>query len=260
MERHSFVRDGLTLSYLDSGGRAPLIVALHALWMESGSYEGVAARLSPEWRVVSLDQRGHGHSDHAHDYSMNAFVGDVAALLDHLGAAEPVILMGNSMGAMVSFQFAARFPERVRALINEEGPAEEDPNLEFVLDWKGRYPTRQALLDKIGERLAWSVEPSLREVDGEWTLAFDPDDIVRISHEIAGNRWSQWLASDCPALVIRGKDSRAVDPAVMERMASERPNTRLAVLEGGHVVHQENEAAFMDAVLRFLAELIEGAE
>jgi hypothetical protein len=55
MKRSCFEHDGLTLSYLDSGGDGPLIVALHAMWMEARTFEGFAQAMR-EWRVVSLDQ------------------------------------------------------------------------------------------------------------------------------------------------------------------------------------------------------------
>ena len=52
MQRFSFEHDGLTLSYLDVGGDRPLIIALHAMWMEARSFEDFATSM-PEWRVVS---------------------------------------------------------------------------------------------------------------------------------------------------------------------------------------------------------------
>lgn len=98
MERRSFTHDGLNLSYLDQGGIGAPIIALHAYWMEAGTYADLAEALAPEWRVVALDLRGHGHSDHSADLSWDAFIGDLAAFLDHLGVEEPAILMGNSHG------------------------------------------------------------------------------------------------------------------------------------------------------------------
>src|SRR5436190_8809355 len=92
MQRSCFEHDGLTLSYLDTGGDRPLIIALHAMWMEARSFEDFAMAM-PQWRVVSMDQRGHGLSDHSSDYSRAAFIGDIAGLLDHLGAREPVVII-----------------------------------------------------------------------------------------------------------------------------------------------------------------------
>jgi esterase len=254
MRRSGFDHDGLTLSYLDSGGDRPLIIALHAMWMEARSFEEFAASM-PEWRVVSLDQRGHGLSDHSTDYSRAAFVGDIAALLDHLGAREPVVLIGNSVGGTNAFFFAARFPQRVRALVIEEGPPEQHESLAFVLEWRGLYPTSEALEQKIGERLAWSVKPSFRETARGWTLAFDPDELVSMKEVLNGDFWSEWLASTCPALVVRGADSKAVDGQLLASMAARRPSTDMVTLKAGHVTHHDDLAGFVAHVRAFLAKL-----
>jgi hypothetical protein len=55
MKRHQFQRDGLVLSYLDSGGDGRTLVALHAHWMEGSTYAPFAAELAPEWGVIALD-------------------------------------------------------------------------------------------------------------------------------------------------------------------------------------------------------------
>jgi pimeloyl-ACP methyl ester carboxylesterase len=251
MNRSCFEHHGLTLSYLDSGGDGPLIVALHAMWMEARTFEGFA-RAMPEWRVVSLDQRGHGLSDHASDYSRPAFVDDIVALLDHLEASKPVVLIGNSLGGNNAFAYARRHPHRVRAMVIEESPPEAHGSLEFVLEWRGIYPTREQLERKIGERLAWSVEPSFRETAQGWTLAFDPEEVVAMKQVLNGDFWSDWLGTSCPALVVRGTESKAVDGALLETMAKRRPNTQLLSLQAGHVTHHDDAAGFNAAVRNFL--------
>jgi len=170
-----------------------------------------------EWRVVSMDQRGHGFSDHSSDYSRAAFVGDITALLDHLGACEPALLIGNSLGGINAFFFAA--------LVVEESPPEQHEPMTFMLDWRGVYPTSEALEQKIGERLAWSVKPSFRETAHGWTLAFDPEDLVEMKNALNGDFWNERMMSTCPALVVRGTNSKAVDGKVLESMAARRPNT-----------------------------------
>lgn len=254
MQRCGFERDGLTLSYLDTGGDRPLIISLHAMWMEARSFEDFAASM-PEWRVVSMDQRGHGLSDHSSDYSRDAFVGDIAALLNHLGVREPAVLIGNSLGGINAFFFAARHPERVRAMVIEESPPEQHEPFTFVLDWRGLYPTREALEQKIGDRLAWSVRPSFRERAHGWTLAFDPEDLVAMKESLNGDFWGEWMASTCPALVVRGTNSRAVDGKLLESMAARRPNTELVSLEAGHVTHHDDPAGFVSHVRAFLEKL-----
>ncbi len=252
MKRLSFTHDGLHLSYLDQGGTGIPIIALHAYWMEAGTYVDLAEALAPEWRVISLDQRGHGHSEHSTDLSWEAFISDLAALLDYLAIDDPVILMGNSLGGTVAFRYAALNPGKVCAMVIEESPAEEDADLGFMRDWAGTYPTREALAAKIGERLAWSVEPSFRETPQGWTLAFSPVALADAQMGLNGDFWSDWLATDCPVLLVRGKDSRAVDGMMLERMAAKRANTDLVSFEAGHVVHHDQPKTFAASVKAFL--------
>ena len=252
MIRRSFTHDDLTLSCLDQGGDGEPLIALHAYWMEAGSYAHLAKALAPQWRVIALDQRGHGHSDHADDLSWDAFMGDLGAFLDHLGIDRPVTLAGNSLGGTVAFRFAARHPERVRALIVEEAPAEEDADLEFMREWAGTHPTREALKAKIGDRLAWSVEPSFRQTPEGWTLTFSPSALADAQRGLNGSFWDDWTATDCPALLIRGSQSRAVDGAILEKMAATRANTKFLTFDAGHVVHHDAPEPFAAAVRDFL--------
>lgn len=252
MMRRTFVNDGLTFSYLDQGGSGTPIIALHAYWMESGTYEGLAEALAPEWRIIALDQRGHGYSSHSNDLSWDAFISDLGAFLDHLHLGDPVILAGNSLGGTVAFRFAARYPQRVSAMIVEESPAEEDSDLDFMRQWAGVYPTREALKEKIGERLAWSVEPSFRQTTEGWTLAFSPAALADAQSGLNGDFWDDWRSTDCPTLLVRGRHSRAVEGDVLESMSVERPNTTLVTLDAGHVVHHDKPEAFADEVRKFL--------
>jgi esterase len=252
MMRRSFAHDGLTLSYLDQGGDGIPIVALHAYFMEAGTYADFAEALAPKWRVIALDQRGHGHSDHSDDLSWDAFIGDLAAFLDHLNIYGPTILAGNSLGGTVAFRFAARCPGKVRAMIVEEAPAVMAPDFDFMRAWAGVYPTRAALEAKIGERLAWSVAPSFRQTSEGWTLAFSPDALADAQEGLSGDFWGDWSATACPVLLVRGSQSRAVDGALLEKMAAERANTTLATFDAGHVVHHDVPTAFASAVRSFL--------
>ncbi|MCT9080656.1 alpha/beta fold hydrolase [Streptomyces fulvoviolaceus] len=121
--------DGRRLSYLDFGGTGRPLVALHSHLPEGATFARLAPALSPEWRPIAPDQRGHGESDSAADYSREGYVADVLALLDHLGPARGV-LFGRSLGAVNACRFTARHPERAAyeaptrdALLAGFGPA-----------------------------------------------------------------------------------------------------------------------------------------
>jgi len=251
MKRYQIQHNGLTLSYLDSAGDGQPLVALHAHWMEGQTFAPLAAQLAPAWRVIALDQRGHGYSDHAPSYTRDDYLGDVAALFEHLGLEEAVIL-GNSLGGVNAYQFAARHPKRVNALIIEDIGVGESGDTDFVLAWQGNFVTRDELAVRVGPRYLPYLEDSFRQTPTGWKLAFDPRDMVVSQSNMKGDHWADWLASVCPALVIRGRESKVTTASHMEEMAARRPNTRLRTLQGGHVVHFDNLAGFTETVKTFL--------
>jgi pimeloyl-ACP methyl ester carboxylesterase len=255
MNRSNFQHGGLTLSYLDAGGEGNPLIALHAHWMEGKTYAPFANAMTPEWRVIAPDQRGHGYSDHASNYTREDYLDDIAALYDHLGL-EKAVLLGNSLGGINAYQFAARYPKRVQALIIEDIGAMVADDVSFTLAWKGTFKTREELENRIGARLLPYVLDSFRHDANGWHLAFNPDDMVKSQAQLNGDHWHDWLASICPALLLRGRDSKLSKPELFEQMASKRPNTELKTLAGGHALHMDNLSGFTDAVRTFLREKV----
>lgn len=254
MTRNQFHHDDLTLSYLDTGGEGQILIALHAQWMEAATYTRLADALSPEWRVIAMDQRGHGYSNHALSYTRMDYIGDVAALIAHLGV-EKVALLGNSLGGVNAYQFAARHPECVKALVIEDIGAVLDVYVSFVLAWEGLFPSREALENRIGPQLAPYLLDSFRSTPNGWRLAFEPREMLESQLQLNGDHWADWLATGCPALLVRGRESPITTQDHCEQMAKRRPNTRLVTLDGWHVVHQDNPAGFAEVVREFLHDL-----
>jgi esterase len=254
MERRAFERDGLTLSYLDAGGSGRPLIALHAHWMEASTFASLAAAVAPAWRVLALDQRGHGFSDRAASYRRADYLDDLAGFLDHLGVPSAVLL-GNSLGGVNAYQFAVRHPDRVEALIVEDIGVEIGDDTSFALPWAGLYATRAALEARLGPRFAVSLAAAIRETARGWRLAFDPHDTVASQAALNGDYWTEWTSSRCPALVVRGRESRVTSQAHLEQMVSRRAGATLVTLDGGHVVHADNPRGFADAVLAFLRAL-----
>jgi pimeloyl-ACP methyl ester carboxylesterase len=212
MQRHSFSHNKLTFSYLDSGGSGPVLIALHAHFTEGSTFEPLTRSLIPEWRVIALDQRGHGHSDHAATYTRDDYLDDLEALFTHLKLEEPVVLLGNSLGGINAYQFAARNPALVRALIIEDIGVEVTAHTNISLAWEGTFKTRNELAQHVGSFLPY-LQDSFRFIDGAWRLAFDPQELGASINLVQGDHWKDWLATDCPALVIYGQDSRITTQA-----------------------------------------------
>src|SRR5438477_3293860 len=227
MQRHVFQHDGLTISWLDAGGDGRLLIALHAHWMEALTFAPLAESLAPDWRLVALDQRGHGHSSHAASYAREDYLGDLEAFVAELDATGPLVLLGNSLGGINALQFAAGHPQYVSALILEDIGVEVSTDIGFVRAWSGTFPTREALAERVSARMLPYLEDSFRLTLEGWRLAFDPEDMVQSQEALKGKYWDEWLATQCPALVIRGRDSRVTTQEEIEEMVGRRPNTTL---------------------------------
>ncbi len=222
--------------------------------MQGATYTGLADALSPDYRVIALDQRGHGDSSHAASYTREDYLGDIEALIVILDLPQAVLL-GNSLGGVNAYQFAARYPARVRALIIEDIGAVIADDISFILPSQGVFATREELEAKIDARFVPYLNDSFRHSDAGWHLAFDPQDMVQSQENLVGDHWADWLASDCRALILRGRESRVTSPEQMEEMAERRPHAHLLILDGGHALHADNPGAFNEVVRSFLDNL-----
>lgn len=121
---NSFQNDGLTLAYFDEGDPSgPPVLLIHGFassatvnWVHTGWLKTLG---DAGYRVIALDNRGHGASDKPHDpavYHPEMMASDAVALLDHLGIPAAHV-MGYSMGARISAFLALSDPERVFSLV-----------------------------------------------------------------------------------------------------------------------------------------------
>src|SRR5262245_38533230 len=92
------------------------LVFLHGVLAAAISYEVLCRSLATGRRVITIDQRGHGESDHSSDYCWERFVEDITLITDALGLTESFDLVGHSMGAGHAARFAALHPERVNRI------------------------------------------------------------------------------------------------------------------------------------------------
>ncbi|MGW2252979.1 alpha/beta fold hydrolase [Kitasatospora sp. NPDC001660] len=255
--RSELAIDGRRLSYLDFGGTGRPLLALHGHLSEGAVFGQLAAALGPEWRVIAPDQRGQGESERAGDYSREGYLADIEALLDHLGLAR-VVLLGHSLGGINAYQFAARHPERVAALVNAEGPAalglDGSHPLGFLLHLPYDASSRDALVAALGPAAPY-FEDRLREnADGSWRLPFHPQDMYASEEDVHGDHWADWTATTCPALLVHGTKGPGVLPAEQaEEMAARRPGTARVQLDADHLVVTTAADEFAAAVREFLA-------
>ncbi|MFE1251682.1 alpha/beta fold hydrolase [Streptomyces sp. NPDC058735] len=177
------------------------------------------------------------------------------ALLDHLGL-ERVVLLGHSLGAINAYQFAARDPQRVQALVNAEGPAAvglDGANpFGFLLGLPYQTPTRDALVADLGPAAPYFADRLRANADGSWRLPFHPKEMYESEEHVHGDHFADWTGSTCPALLAHA--THGVIPSEQVRaMVERRTNTVAAELEADHLVYLTARDAFAAAVREFLA-------
>ena len=241
-------------SYEDAGGSGTPVVAVHGSFGRGTTFNAIATRLAPDYRVIAPDLRGHGGSDHGGPFD---FVADLAAFIEVLDLA-PALVSGHSLGGVTAYRLAARRPELVRAMVIEDvGAVTDETELDHpVLDvtgWPRRFANRTEATDFFSTTPApdYFLE-SVVERPGGWELLFDLDELMEVQRASAGNWWPDWLASAHPTLLLRATKSFLLSAGLATDMATRRPNTELTTLDSGHWMHREAPDSYANAVRGFL--------
>src|SRR5262245_12349750 len=123
----TFINAGdIRLHALDWGGPdvAPPILLVHGLASNAHIWDLLAPLLARKFRVVAIDQRGHGLSDKAEHYDFANVAGDLARAIGALGWAHPLVV-GHSWGANVALQLAADEPALPAGIVLLDGGTNE---------------------------------------------------------------------------------------------------------------------------------------
>ncbi|WP_277994293.1 alpha/beta hydrolase [Streptomyces sp. MST-110588] len=238
----------------ERGPRSPL-VALHGHYNENeaSAFGALAEALVPRWRVIALDQRGHGESDRARSYEREDYLADMVAFHQHLGVG-PVPVPGHSLGGVNACQFAARPPDKVSSLIVEDIGAVVDSDRSFTLGLPADAPSREALVAALGTTAPY-LACSFRDEGRGWGFSFGIDDTVASHKALSDDHWEDRTAVSCPTLLIRGTRSHELTSDRARGMVARRGGrARLVELAAGHVVHHDAREQFATAVTTFLSE------
>ncbi len=269
----------LNLSYQEWGNpNAQPIIMLHGFGVSGHMFDEFADRMQDRYRLIALDQRGHGDSDWSDegDYTRDSFVEDLEGFRKELGI-DKFLLVGHSMGGLNAVTYTNRYPERVRALVLVDvGPESakegvdnivrftrgpDELEFEEFVELAHRFNQRRTL-ENIRERMRHRLKPT---DGGKYTWKFDkrfrqPESGLRIGSE-AGNddSWSLFRGVRVPTLLIRGSESDVLSQSVAERAATEMQRARLVVVPGaGHSVPGDNPDAFTESLQEFLEDLDRG--
>tara|TARA_B100001123_G_scaffold398835_1_gene483252 strand:- start:1990 stop:2706 length:717 start_codon:yes stop_codon:yes gene_type:complete len=236
-------------------------------------FDRVATKLSEIFQVFALDFRGRGESawgPHT-EYKQSSYVTDVAAVCDALGL-ERFSIIGTAMGGGVGMAFAAKFPDRVNALvINDIGPDVETgglsritsrtdstpvafPDLKSVVNYyKENFPAARNLSNqRVEEYARWNVRLS---DSGLYVWKMDP--AARHVGQGApeeGQLWEQYRSIQCPILVLRGEHSDILSRETASRMGREHPDATVVEIAGAAHPPLLTEKESLSALQQFLPE------
>jgi pimeloyl-ACP methyl ester carboxylesterase len=110
-------RDGVNLHYEEAGAGDPSLLFVHGWTCNLTHWRAQVEHFSARHRVVAVDLRGHGKSDAPEqEYTMEGYADDIAWLCREL-SIERTVVIGHSMGGIVTLVAAARYPELVQAAV-----------------------------------------------------------------------------------------------------------------------------------------------
>ncbi|MEV6020464.1 alpha/beta hydrolase [Streptomyces sp. NPDC051997] len=112
--------DDTALAVTDTGGPGTPVVYLNGQFATQGYWRRVISELGPGWRHITYDERARGKSKRSADYSFEAAVRDVDAVLAARGV-DRALVVGWSYGAFVGAHWAARNPGRALGAVLVDG-------------------------------------------------------------------------------------------------------------------------------------------
>jgi pimeloyl-ACP methyl ester carboxylesterase len=252
--------NGQRLRFDDSGGDGPPVVLSHGFLMDREMFAPQVQTLSPEFRVITWDERGFGETEFdGEPFTYWDSARDCLGLLDHLGI-DRAVLGGMSQGGFLSMRAALLAPGRVRALVlidTQSGP--EDP--ERLPAYRQMQETwlQVGPVDELAQAISGLIigDPVLSETwIAKWhklpresmkapcDCLFEREDLTDRVSEIT-----------CPAIVFHGTADMSIEVDKAHALSERLPgSTGIVLIEGGphasNLTHPEQVNAPLLAFLR----------
>lgn len=260
-ERRELIRPGATIAYWVSGPeRAAVVLLLHGATLDHRAWDAQVDELTPQYRVVVPDLRGHGESTLEGPFRFDDAVDDIAALLNAVDTGVPLALGGLSLGGNIAQEIVHRDPRRVDVLIVADS----------TCNTAARHPLAAPLT--IAALSAMAMAGRARFLQHAVAVTSPHDDVRQYVLDANEDRTTpevlQILTSlldqalhpepdyrlPVPTLLVNGADDQVGDIATGNREWAVRdPMVDLVVIPGaGHASNQDNPAAFTAALTAFL--------
>jgi pimeloyl-ACP methyl ester carboxylesterase len=261
------------LHYQDFGTKGkPPMLCIHGSAAHGHWFDFVAAGFTKDYHVIAPDMRGHGDSDWDRsptpEYNYDRYAADVHALTEKLDLRD-FILVGHSMGGLLSIVYAATYPGRAKAFIMIDSSvnlsAERVASMNSVGNREGNsYATLEEFAAKFKVRPGGSgatpdivshlAKHSGRQFeDGRWRNKVDRN-VYAVRKVVT--LYPYWDRIKIPALLMKGDRSNRVSPEVIAEVKARAPQVLVDEVSGcDHHVTLDNPQGFVDVARRFLNQL-----
>jgi pimeloyl-ACP methyl ester carboxylesterase len=243
-------------------GAGPRVLLLHAVGMDLTFLAPLAAILSKDFAVMTVDSRGHGKSPYQRATSLFDYADDVHALLAKLDFS-PCGVAGFAMGGLVTQALAVKYPQDVQAAVIANVNHRQTTESFAALMGRAEDAQRGGIAPMLDVTMArWFNEP-FRSRGGDapvrarllsndircWCDAFVAMANVDTAPKLASLKM--------PVMCLAGGDDRSTPPPVVKAMADAIPGARYAELPGGpHMMFYEMPEETATIVAPFFRETL----
>ncbi|QDO94614.1 alpha/beta hydrolase [Formosa sediminum] len=271
--------NGISIAYREAGNiNNPTIVLLHGFPASSYQYRKVLAQLSNEFHLIAPDYPGFGNSDFPDAETFKYTFDNIATVVDSFLEQKKInsyAIMIQDYGAPIGFRLATAHPERITAILNQNGNAYEEGLGEAWAGikalWKNRTKANEdALLPVFSlEGLKWQYTHGVRDIE-----TVDPDtynlDFMRLSrpnahainldlfYDYQNNiklypKWQQYLRDhQPPLLIVWGKNDAFFPESGAEAFKKDVKKIDYNIYDTGHFALEEEGDAIIENIRIFM--------
>jgi pimeloyl-ACP methyl ester carboxylesterase len=276
--------EGLDIFYREAGPQdAPVILLLHGFPTSSRMFRNLIPALADRYHLIAPDYPGFGHSS-APDADQFSYTFDhLAQIMDNfvtqLGLTKYSLYV-QDYGAPVGYRLASQHPERVQALIVQNGNAyaeglDNDFWKPIKAYWRNKtQETATPLLEALKlDAIKWQYTHGVRQperIDPDtWTIdqalidrpGQEPIQLALFysygSNPLAYPHWQEYFRKyQPPTLIVWGKNDAIFPAAGATPYLRDLPKAELHLLDTGHFALEEDGDIIADLMRTFLAKRI----
>ena len=254
--------NGVRLHWRETGA-GDAVIFIHGFPFRSTMWGPQLEAVPEGWRFIAPDLRGFGESERGDaPLSMDAFADDIVALMDHL-AIDQAVIVGLSMGGYIALSLAARYPDRMRALILVSTRASADSDearagrkkLAAQVRKDGAKPVVDSMLPKLMAGASRIKRPQVPTFVANMMQTTAPETLAAALEGMAARSDHRDILSkiDVSTMVVYGDQDEIIPREEMEFLARMVRGAKYEIVTNvGHLPNLEAPDVFNKLLFNFL--------